>query len=448
MHQLTMTSASFAVRALLTTLGFLVVAVVIGYRASDPHGSSAAGTAVSASTAPATESPGFLYGRITTVDGASFQGRLRWGGDQEAFWSDYFNGTKDGNPWLVHASGEVVHEDRDAVEIFGIRFGSPDPANRFKRLFMARFGDIARIDAHMRDVQVTLKSGTVVALDRFAAGDIDDGVRVWDRSHGVVDLDARRIQTIEFLPTTPLSGAPGRLHGTVYTPHGNFTGFVQWHRQDCTLMDTLDGRTDNGEVNVAYETIRSIARHSRDSARVTLVDGREVVLANAPEVGRGNQGIYVDDTRYGRVLISWDAFERVEFTAAGSGPAYTDFPPGRSLTGSVTTRDGRRIAGRLVYDLDESESTETLDARAEGVDYTVPFAMVVSIHPASRDGRAAMRARVILRDGEELQFEPSGDLTEGNAGLLIFVDGRERPEYVPWANVAQIELSHMATSDR
>ncbi len=50
---------------------------------------------------------GFLYGRITTTGGATHEGRLRWGGDQEASWSDYFNGFKDENPWaaLVPPSG-------------------------------------------------------------------------------------------------------------------------------------------------------------------------------------------------------------------------------------------------------------------------------------------------------------------------------------------------------
>jgi len=39
-----------------------------------------------------------------------------------------------------------------------------------------------------------------------------------------------------------------------------------------------------------------------------------------------------------------------------------------------------------------------------------------------------------------LQFEHNGDLGKGNAGLLIFVDGRERPEYVLWSDVEQISL--------
>ena len=74
---------------------------------------------------------------------------------------------------------------------------------------------------------------------------------------------------------------------------------------------------------------RSIARNSRDSALVTLLDGRRIVVSDTREASHENRGIYVDDRRYGRVLVSWDAFERVDFTPGGSGPACGDFPPGR-----------------------------------------------------------------------------------------------------------------------
>ena len=53
---------------------------------------------------------GFLYGRVTTDDGAVHQGRLRFGRDEEAFWGDYFNGSKGDNPWATHASAEHVAE--------------------------------------------------------------------------------------------------------------------------------------------------------------------------------------------------------------------------------------------------------------------------------------------------------------------------------------------------
>ena len=49
---------------------------------------------------PSTEegSQGFLYGRVTTDDGATYVGRLRFGRDEEAFWGNYFNGVERREP--------------------------------------------------------------------------------------------------------------------------------------------------------------------------------------------------------------------------------------------------------------------------------------------------------------------------------------------------------------
>jgi len=445
MEEPTMTRAKIAGGAFATVL--VLLALAAGYRAlnQDVHPVAATSPAITPLTTPpvAEIHQGFLYGRITTVVGATYEGRLRWGGDQEAFWGDYFNGSKDGNPWLAYIPPERLPKERHPIEIFGIEIAQRESQSDVRRQLMARFGEIARIEARGREVRVTLKSGTVFDLDRFDGSDFDDGVRVWDGRRGVVDLDSLWIRTIELLPTAPLGAAPYRLHGTVRTRLGDFTGFVGWDRDECVGPDKLDGHTAGGELSLRFDTIRSIARRSRDSSLVTLLDGRVIVLSGTRDVGHGNRGIYVDDRRYGRVRISWDAFERVDFSPGGSGdsgPAYGDFPPGRPLTGSVTTRAGRRLAGRLVYDLDESETTETLDASSQGVDYTIPFGLIASIVPPGREERGAQRARVTLHNGEELQLERTGDLGEGNAGMLIFVDGRQRPEYVPWTDVEQVDL--------
>ena len=405
----------------------LTLLTFVSCRAAEEHNA----TAVDASPASATESvdphPSFLYGRITSDSGDTYEGRLRWGRDQEAFWGDYFNGVKSENPWLAHLSDERRSTAR--------------------RPFMARFGDIARISARGKfagDVEVTLKSGTVFVLERSAASDFDDGVRVWDSRRGVVDLvtwaggvpppSHRRIRTIELLHTASQGTAPSRLHGTVRTGQGHFSGFIQWNRKESVGSDLLNGRAAEGERRLRFDTIRSIERRSRDSAAVTLVDGGQMVLSGSSEIGHGSQGIYVDDERYGRVLISWDAFERVDFSSGGGGPVYSDFPPGRPLRGSVTTRAGRRLVGRLVYDLDESETTETLDAPSSGVDYTIPFSLIASI------ALGAEHAVLTLRSGEKLQLEHTGDLGAANAGMLIFVEDGKRPEYVAWGDVERIEF--------
>jgi len=369
----TMKRATISGGALVSVLVLLVLAENHRALEQDVDAWAAASPATTPSTALAEEvNRGFLYGRVTTDDGAAYLGRLRFGRDEEAFWGDYFNGSKGDNPWATHAPAAQLAEKRRPITIFGFEIPLGERQIDLGRPFMARFGDIARIEARGRHVRVTLKSGTVFDLNRMAANDFDDGVRVWDDRWGVVDLASWaggipppsrvRIRTIELLPTARLGAVPARLHGTVHTRQGDFSGFVQWDRQDCVGLDELDGRTANGALSLRFDTIRSIARRSRDSALVTLLDGREIVLSGTREVGHGHRGIYVDDRRYGRVLVSWDAFERIDFSADGSGPAYNDFPRGRPLTGSVTTRAGRRLTGRLVYDLDESETTETLDA--------------------------------------------------------------------------------------
>jgi hypothetical protein len=416
--------------------GLVALALVTGYRTLTRH------------AAPNAEAhPSFLYGRITAVDGTTYEGRLRFGGTQEAFWGDYFNGFRDSNPWAAHLPSDRLPRERSDVEILGFTIWRHERRIDLRRPFMARFGDIARIEARGRDLTVTLKSGSVVHLDRYAADDFADGLRVWDDQHGVVDLDERKIRSIDFLaPARSGASAPHRLYGTVRTQQGDFTGFLEWDREAAVGADVLAGRTVDGELlSLPFSTVRSIARRSRNSSVATLLDGRDIVLSDTRQVGDGHRGIYVDDPRYGRVLISWDTFERVDLGAiedspGGSGPAYGDFPPGAPLAGVITTRSGRRLAGQLVYDLDESEMIETLDAPYLGVDYTIPFGLVASIvlHGGGEDD--AGRARVALRSGEVLRLERSGDLGDGNAGLLIFVDGAEHPEYVPWSEVERLDF--------
>jgi hypothetical protein len=237
------------------------------------------------------------------------------------------------------------------------------------------------------------------------------------------------------MPAMAVADPPARLYGTVRSRQGDFTGFIEWNRESCVGTDAIDARDETGVgQHVPFGTIRSIEKQGRNDSLVTLTDGKQVKLNGGSDVAEGNRGIVVDDPRFGRVVVSWWIFERADFSAAGSGPAYGAFPPGVKLSGSVTTREGTKLTGPIVYDLDESETTETLDGSFEGVDYSIPFGMVATILP-SRDHPT----RVTLHSGLELQLEWDGDVGEQNAGELVFVTGG-KPEYVPWADVARVDL--------
>ncbi|HUH12044.1 MAG TPA: hypothetical protein VMK65_03005 [Longimicrobiales bacterium] len=264
-----------------------------------------------------------LYGRVTTVDGTVLEGPLRFGGDEEALWGHQFNGVRTRNPWMDHAPRNQLPRERLSIEILGVTISAPGAPYSLGRPFMARFGDIARIDAGHRTIQVTLKSGTVFDLNRNSADDLADGIRIWDATHGMVDLNERKLRSIEFQPSPRRAAEAGAgaavLHGSVQTAQGRFTGLIQWDREEALGSDPFEGIGADGTMRLRYDAISSIERVGPDRSLVTLRDGRALELRGTRNAGQGNRGLYVDDARYGRVLIDWVTFERVDFSPNGSG---------------------------------------------------------------------------------------------------------------------------------
>src|SRR5262245_29016532 len=183
--------------------------------------------------------PSLLYGRITVGESTTVEGQLRWGRDREAFWDDTFYGVKVENPWFAYLPEAL----RPApIEVFGVEVAEGDGPIQPVRQFMVRFGDIARIERTGRNLKVTLKSGAACVLDYFEQTDFESGVRVWDARKGVFDLGPRHIRVAEFFAAPGKGVAPARLHGTVRTKNGEFTGFVQWNRRKSLGTDELEGR--------------------------------------------------------------------------------------------------------------------------------------------------------------------------------------------------------------
>lgn len=394
---------------------------------------SALGGAATLHAAPDTS--GFLYGTITARTGTEYEGRLRWG-TEESFWGDLFNSTKAELPWR-----EEIPKDRrsrpNTINLFGFEILWRDE-ERSGRQLIVRFGDIDRIEVTGRnDAVLVMKSGRRVEVE---GGSNDIGgsaeITVWDASLGKVTLEWRDIESIRFRAAPrDLEVDAHRLYGVVHTDDGDFRGWIQWDQDECLSTDELDGDTRDADLSIPMGNIRAIEKHSRRSSRVTLRDGRELVLDGSNDVDSSNRGIFVEDERYGRVLVSWDAFQRLELSdPPGSGPGYGELVPGEPLRGTVTTRGGRKHRGRLVWDVDEEETWEQIGGERRGIEYYIPFSLVASVTPTGSD-----QSRVELTNGQVLELEGSVDVGEGNAGTVVLADG-ERPTYVPWEDVERVDF--------
>ena len=414
--------------ALILTLPAAVLAQTGAAAKADAAGSDDAKTV-------ATDSQGYIYGRVTTESGKTYQGRLRWNGDEEAFWGDLFNGTKDDLP---HTDDIPSNErnDRDTVSVFGIKFSFRGDWSH-ERSFATRFGDIRKIEmTHRGEVRLTMKDSAIIELDG-GSNDIGADVYVWDEESGKKELDWDDLQQVELMPApADLPVEVRRLYGKVTARDGTFEGFIEWDKDERYADEELDGEDRKGnDREIPMGDIRSIARRSHSSSTVVLKNGSEVVLDGTNDVNHENRGIVVEDPRYGLVTVKWDSFERLDFMDPGSvGPSYADFNDGGPITGKVTARGGKSYEGEIVYDVDESRRWEILDGEDADYLYKVPFALIRSIEPRGED------CRVTLRGGEKLRLSDTADVGGDNAGIIV-LNKAKKATFVAWDDVEKIEFS-------
>ena len=424
-------------------------------RAADPAAPIPPGAVRPTKAAPPVAGAGlqFLHATVVTREGKSHTGVLRWGGE-EAFWDDLLHGQKMDLPY----ADRQPEADRPHTQITFVGFLPIGVSQEGEsgRQFAARFADISEIRPLEGDaVELTMKSGTKYRLE--AGFDIGADLHLDDPASGAIDLNWRSIERIVFQPASAHDPEPRatRLFGKVATAAGTFTGFIMWDGEECLSTDHLDGDTAQERLSLEMGSLRAIEKLDGAGARVETEDGRVLELRGTNDVDSSIRGILVEDPRYGRVRVSWEAFKRVDFLpAATAGRRYEDYPSGRSLRGTVTDRDGRRWPGRVVFDLDESETWEMLDGMRQGVRYHIPFDSVRALEPL-----LDKTTRVTLRNGESLALGETQDVSDKNAGVLILDTtgpsaagatgtaaatgtpaAADAGHYVPWRSVARIDL--------
>ncbi len=388
------------------------------------------------------DNQGFIYGTVTTESGREYKGFLRWD-DEEAFWDDLFHSSKDDLPYMDEVDDSHRHREkrgqRRIIKIFNweIKVDEDDKHGFSDRIFISRFGNIAEIQVTgNNDARLVMRDGERYDVSGYA-NDVGGKILVRDAGVGDVYLHWERIDTVRF-EAPPRGEDPGvfRLHGKLATRYGDFEGFIQWDKEECISTDELDGESEDGDISIPMGRIRSIERYGSRGSEVILKDDRRFRLRGSNDVNEENRGIMVEDPRYGRVVVYWDEFDKLVFSdSEGSGRGYGDYEDSGKLEGKVTDTKGETWSGRIVFDLDETESWEILNGSYRDLEYNIPFRMIRSIEPR-RHGESI----VVLKSGEELRLEDSQDVSDRNDGVLVFASGNREPEYIPWRKVDRIEF--------
>jgi hypothetical protein len=373
---------------------------------------------------------GYIYGRVETVSGDTYEGQIRWG-NEESFWDDIFNATKFENENLEDVDRRVVRRLRarhwSGWDFLGIH------DQDLTHLFAIRFGDLKRIEVRGGERLVAeFRNGEELRL-KGGSNDVGARVTVVDPKLGKRDLRWERIRAIEFRDTpSKLDHKLGEpIYGTVKSGRYDFTGRIQWDHDETLTSDKLDGETSDGKASIEFGDIAAIRKH-RNGALVTLKSGSEMYLTGTNDVNGENRGVVVIVPRVGSVKVGWDDFDEIKFTRApDSGRPYAEYAKARDLTGTVVTRNGRH-QGRIVFDLDESWDFELLHGMNHDTEYLIPFRDIARIRPEGR-----RRSNVELHMGLTIELEESQDVSRRNDGLLVY-DGDRKPTYIDWRDVTEV----------
>ena len=395
---------------------------------------------------------GFIYGKVHTIDGKVYEGPIRWG-KEEVYWVDIFNAGKEENKNLRYLTSRERDDLMDRQHGWDNFDGSTwrrwigwsDNNNNynsrydFEHQFACQFGELKTIIPSGRKyVDVEMQNGNKFTLKGEGYNDVGLDIKIMDPELGETEMSWGRIEKIEFMKTPKnLQTKFGKpLYGTVEAFGGSFTGYIQWDHDERLSVDKLDGDSDDGDVSIEFGKIASIERKGGASL-VILKSGRELRLDGSNDVDNGNRGIIIMNKDMVAIDVPWIEFDKITFTdnSTSALTGYETFTSQKELNGVLVTQDGKKLSGRIVFDLDEEFGYELLQGKKGDLEFITPFRNIKRIEPIS-----SSRCAVELRSGQKITLDDAQDVNERNQGVLVFASKGAEPVYVTWEDVKTIDL--------
>ncbi len=383
----------------------------------------------------------FIYGKVTTIDGESYTGQIRWGAKGEAYWADHFNGTKEDNEAYRYLSRDDRDRLRDRDRDWrwsGVRINWNSRSWDVTHEFRVPFGAISKLEINRRsEVELTLRNGDQVYV-QDGSNDFGTDVIIMDEELGKMSFRWSRIDNVEFMetPKNLREKLGDALYGTVTAYGTTYTGYIQWDHDERLSTDILDGESRDGNLDIEMGNIKSIER-DRSGSMVVTKSGRELYLRGTNDVNNGNRGIIVN-TDFGRVDIPWREFKKVDFSdAPSSGNGYSDYASPKKISGTITTTKGETFSGTLIYDLDEEFDFEMVQGEDDDIEHFVLLKHISKIVPRNYDN-----SMITLKNGKEIMLGDSRDVSEDNDGVIVLTGNGDNSEYIFWEDIKEITINN------
>ena len=390
------------------------------------------------SSSSAQVSNNYIYGKVFTTDGSSFEGFIKFG-KRSFLWSDFYKLEKIDNPYsdYIPENKRKIRNKRIEDEFGAVRIVNRNPRRPTIHRFSIRFGYIKSIDfSGRKDVTLEIKGDKYINLES-SYSHRNLSVSVTDIEFGEVKLRADDIDKIELMsrPVDLKISRAQPIYGTVVAEQGEFTGFICWDNDEVDGDDLLDGTWKRRDVSVLFRNIKSIVKEGR-CCKVTTSSGKQIELCGSNDVDSGNRGVFVNMPNVGRVKVNWRDFKSINIIQQlyDVGLSYDDYKAANRMSATVTLKNNKEHSGVLVYDLDEAMDIEVLDGKNGNLEYQIPFMYIKSITPRGFD-----YSRVELRNGAKLSLGDSSDVDYKNSGILLFTGG-EDTEFFYWYEVKKIEF--------